>query len=77
MLVVVAGGLEQLPPGRHVGPAAEQRTALTLGHAAPDAELDAVVEGVGQALRADRAAHADGLGAVLRGPLDEQRVGVA
>ena len=63
-------------PGRDVRPAAQQRPALTLGHAAPHAELDAVVEGVGQALGADRAAHADGLRAVLRGTLDEQRVRV-
>ena len=76
-LVLVAGGLEQPPPGRDVRPAAQQRPALALGHAAPDAELDPVVQGVGQALGAHRAAHADGLGAVLRGPLHEQRVRVS
>ena len=76
-LVLVPRRLEQ---GRHevtFGPAAQQRPALTLGHAAPDPELDPVVERVGQALGAHRAAHADGLGAVLRGALHEQAVRVA
>src|SRR5215472_18086426 len=46
-LVLIPGTFEQLAPGDHVGPAPQQRAALTLGHAAPDAELDAVVERVG------------------------------
>ena len=76
-LVLVAGGLEQGAPRRDVRTAAQQRPALTLGHAAPDAELDPVVQGVGQALGAHGAAHAHGLGPVLRCPLHEQRVRVA
>ena len=52
----VAGRLEQGAPGADVGPALEQRAALALGHAAPHAELGAVVEGVGEALGDDRAA---------------------
>ena len=75
-LVLGARGLEQPPPGDHVRPAAQQGAALTLGHPAPDAELDAVVERVGQALGAHRAAHADGLGPVLGSALDEQGVRV-
>ena len=58
------------------GPALEQGPTLTLGHAAPDAELDPVVQRVGQALGADDAGHADLLGPVLLRSLDEQRVGV-
>ena len=57
-------------------PAAQQRPPLTLGHPAPDPELDAVVERVGEALGPDRASPADRLGAVLGGALDEQRVRV-
>ena len=72
-----AGRLEQGAPGADVGPALEQGPALALGHAAPHAELGAVVEGVGQALGDDRAAQADGLGVLLGRALDEQRVGVA
>ena len=63
-------------PRRHVRAAAQQRPALPLGHAAPDAELHAVVQRVRQALGAHGAAHADGLGAVLRRALHEQRVRV-
>jgi anion-transporting ArsA/GET3 family ATPase len=67
---------EQLLPGPYVGTPAQQRAALALGHAPPDAELDAVVEGVGKALHPHGAAHADGLGAVLRRTGHEQVVGV-
>ena len=61
---------------RDVGTALEQRPALALGHPAPDAELGAVVEGVGQALGDDRAALADDLGGLLGRALDEEGVGV-
>ena len=75
--VVGAGLLEQAGPGPHVRPALEQGPALALGHPAPHAVLDPVVEGVGQALGAHDAALADDLGLVLGGPLHEQLVGVA
>ena len=70
---------QQHAPADDVRAAAQQRTALPLGHPAPHAELDAVVQRVGEALGAHRAAAAHRLGAVLRGPGDEQlvRVGVA
>ena len=58
-LVLVLRGLQQVPPRRDVRAAAQQGAALTLGHAAPDAELDPVVEGVGETLGADHAPHAD------------------
>ena len=65
---------EERPPGLDVGTAAQQGTPLTLGHAAPDAELGPAVEGIGQAVEAHRAAHADGLGLVLGRAHDEQRL---
>src|SRR3954468_16044011 len=68
--------VEQLPPGADVGTAAQEGPALALGHATPDAELDAVVQCVGQALGPDRAAHADRLRPVLRRAGDEQVVRV-
>ena len=56
--------------------APEQRTALPLGHPAPHAELDPVVQRVREALGADGAAAADQLGPVLRRALDEKLVRV-
>src|SRR5271166_535259 len=75
-LVLVAGPLKQLAPRGHLGAPTEQRTPLPLGHAAPDTELDPVVERIRKALRANRAAPADQLGAILRCALDEQLVRV-
>src|SRR6266581_877386 len=75
-LVLVARVLEQVAPGNHVRPAAEQRTPLTLGHAAPHTELNPVVECVREALGPDGAAAADQLGPVLRRPLNEELVRV-
>ena len=54
----------------------QQRTTLTLGHPAPDPELDIVVECVSEALGADGAAQADGFHSILRSPLHEQCVGI-
>ena len=70
----ILGGLEQVAPRGDIRATTKQGATLTLGHAAPDAELDAVVEGVGEALGADLAADADGLRPVLSRPLDEQGV---
>src|SRR5690242_3003412 len=75
-LVLVAGALEQIAPRGDVRAPAEQRTPLPLGHPAPDAELDSVVERIRKALRANRASPADQLGAILRCSLDEQLVRV-
>ena len=72
-----SGGLKDRAPGRHVRTTAQQRTALTLGHAAPDAPLDAVVQRFGQALGAHGASAADLLGAILLGTLDEEGVRLA
>src|SRR5215469_4972426 len=73
-LVGIPGVLKQLSPGGHVWTAAKQGPALALGHAAPDTELDPVVEGVREALGTDDAATADQLGPVLRRPLNKQLV---
>ena len=51
---VFALGGEELGPGNHLGVLLEQGAALAFGHAAPDAELDAVVEGVGAAFEDHR-----------------------
>src|SRR5215471_10132493 len=75
-LVGVPGVLKQFAPGGHVGTAAKQGPALAFGHAAPDTELDPVVESVREALGTDDAATADQLGPVLRRPLNEQFVRV-
>src|SRR3954454_11368538 len=56
---------------------AQQSPPLPFRHASPDAELDPVVQGVGEALVADRAAAADPFRHVLLGALHEQRVRIA
>ena len=72
----ILGGLEQVAPRGDIRATTKQGATLALGHAAPDAELDAIVEGVGQAVSAHDAAGADGLGAILSGALNEERVGI-
>ena len=68
-----AGRFEDRAP-RGVRTATQQRTTLTLGHAAPHAPLDLVVESLGEALGTDRAPGAHLLGLVLLGPADEELV---
>src|SRR5262245_50311951 len=75
-LRLIECGLEHPPPARHLGVAAQQRPTLPFGHATPHAELDPVVQGVGEALVAHRAPPADPLRHVLLRALDEQRVWV-
>src|ERR1022692_1734947 len=76
LLVLVASALQQIAPGVDVGPTAQQRPPLALGHAAPDPEFDPVVKGVRQTLGADGAAPADQFGPVLRRALNEELVRV-
>src|SRR6185437_8034666 len=73
---MVALGGEEVGPGNHFGVLLEQCATLALGHTAPDAELDAVVEGVGAAFEDHRAVPADHCGFALGGAADEQFVGV-
>ena len=54
----------------------EQGTTLTLGHPAPDAELNPVVQRVRTALGEDRAVTTDHGRFTLGGPAYEQLVGV-
>jgi hypothetical protein len=68
---------EDSPPGADVGVLAQQCATLTFSHAAPDAELDPVVECIGETFEPDRTASADFLGVVLFSPLYEQRVRIA
>ena len=68
--------LEQVAPRGDIRATAEKGATLTLGHATPDAELDAVVESVGKAVGAYDATGANGLGPVLGGSLDEKGVRV-
>src|SRR3954452_1956486 len=70
-------GLQQRPPRGHIRTLAQDRPALTLGHPAPDAPLDLVVQRLGEALGAHRAPPAQLLGLVLRRALHEQLVGPA
>jgi len=54
----------------------EQGAALALGHATPDAELDAIIKRVGAALEDHRAMSADDCGLALCGTADEQLIGI-
>src|SRR5689334_1834796 len=77
LLIAVHRGFEHLAPAGHLRVAAQQRPPFALRHAAPDPELDTVVEGIGKALVPNRAAAADPLRHVLFGALHEERVRVA
>jgi len=54
----------------------EQSAALTFGHAAPDAEFDAVIKCVGAAFKDHRAMSADDCGLALCGTADEELIGI-
>ncbi|PXX13329.1 hypothetical protein C8E89_101485 [Mycolicibacterium moriokaense] len=56
---MLALGGEELGPGNDLGVLLEQRAALALCHATPDAEFDAVVEGVGAAFKDHRTMSTD------------------
>ena len=68
--------LEQQAPRSHIWTTAQQGAALPLGHATPNPELHAIIEGISEALGSHRAAQADVLGSLLSGSLDEEGVGV-
>jgi hypothetical protein len=55
----------------------DELAALTLGHAAPDAELDPVVERIGKALGDDGALATYHSGSILRRATDEEFVGIS
>lgn len=66
--VVLALGGEELGPGIDFGMLLEQGTTLTLGHSAPDSELDAIVQRIGAAFEDHRAVPTDHRGFPLGGP---------
>jgi hypothetical protein len=69
---VFALGSEELGPGNHLGVLLEQGAALAFGHAAPDAEFDAVVQGVCPTLENYRTMPADNGGFALGGAAYEE-----
>jgi len=54
----------------------KQGAALTFGHPAPDAELDAVIQGIGTAFGDHRAVPANHSGFALCGTAHEKLVGI-
>jgi hypothetical protein len=73
---VFALGGEELGPGDHLGVLLEQSAALAFGHAPPNAEFDAVIEGVGPAFQDHRAVSTDHGGLALGGTADKKFVGI-
>jgi hypothetical protein len=74
--VVLALGGEEFRPGDDLGVLLEQGATLTLGHAAPDAELDSIVQGVGAAFGHHRTVSTDHRGLTLRGTPNKKFVRV-
>jgi hypothetical protein len=76
---VFALGGEKLCPRNDLGMLLEQGAALAFGHAAPDAEFDAVVERVGATFENYRTVTADDGGFALRCAAYEEfiRIGLA
>ena len=69
-------GGKELGPGNDLGMLLEQGTALALGHAAPDSEFDAVVEGVRPTLQDHGTVTADDGGFALRCAAYEEFIGI-
>src|SRR5699024_12290656 len=59
---------ERGPPGLHRRRTAQQRATLPFGHPTPDAVLDAVVQGIHEALQSYRTRETDLSGLPLRCP---------
>jgi hypothetical protein len=75
-VAVLPLGGEELRPGNDLGMLLQQGAALAFGHAAPDAELDAIVECVSAAFGDDGAVPADHGGFALGSAADEQFIGI-
>ena len=73
---MLALGGEELGPGNDLGVLLEQRAALALCHATPDAEFDAVVEGIGATFENHRTVTADDGGFALRCAAYEEFIGI-
>ena len=65
-------GRKELGPRNHLGVLLEQGAALAFGHAAPDAEFDAVIQCVGSTFKDHRTVPADDGGLALRGAAYEE-----
>ena len=72
-------GGKELGPGNDLGVLLEKGAALAFGHAAPDTEFDAVVEGIGATFENHRTVTADDGGFALRCAANEEfiRIGLA
>jgi hypothetical protein len=76
---VFALGGKELCPGNDFWVLLEQGATLAFGHAAPDAEFDAIIKGVGATLENHRTVPADDGGFALGGAAYEEfvRIGLA
>jgi len=73
---VFALGGKELGPGNDLGVLLEKGAALAFGHAAPDTEFDAVVEGIGATFENHRTVTADDGGFALRCAAYEEFIGI-
>ena len=69
-------GGEEVGPGDDLGVLLEQCAALAFGHATPDTELDAVIEGVGATFENHGTVPADDGGLALGGAAYEEFIGI-
>ena len=67
---------EELGPGNHLGMLLEQCAPLAFGHAAPNPEFDAVIEGIGPAFQDHRTVSTDHGGFALGSTTDKKFVGI-
>src|ERR1700757_1512143 len=75
-VAVLALGGEELGPGDHLRVLLEQHPPLAFGHAAPNTELDLVVERVGEALGDDGTVPANNSRFPLRRSANKEFVGI-
>jgi hypothetical protein len=73
---VFALGGKELGPGNDLGVLLEKGAALAFGHAAPDAEFDAVIQGVGATFENHGTVPADHGGLALGGAAYEEFIGI-
>jgi hypothetical protein len=73
---VFALSSKELGPGNDLGVLFEKGAALAFGHATPDTEFDAVVEGIGATFQNHRTVTADDGGFALRCAAHEEFIGI-
>jgi hypothetical protein len=74
---VFALGHEKLGPRHHLRVLLEECTALPLGHPTPNAELNAVIQGICAAFDDDRTVPTDHGRFALCGAADEKFIGIS